>query len=217
MNELDQLLMDGKWQILHKVFRGLQSWKLPKGDYLEFGVHEGMSFKHAYHLAQKFMHSEMNFYAFDSFEGLPKLSLQEEIKYDHFHEGQFSCTEQQFLNIIEDDNVDLSKVKTIPGFYNQTLNNNLKESLPITHASVVWIDVDLYQSTVPVLDWIKNYLINGTFLIFDDWFSFGANPNAGELRATKEWLSKNDDIKLVEYDNFHTAGKAFLVQVIDQN
>ena len=55
-----------------------------------------------------------------------------------------------------------------------------------------------------------------TFLIFDDWFSFGANPFAGELKATNEWLSANPQINLVEYDNFHTAGKAFLVQRDDQ-
>ena len=38
-----------------------------------------------------------------------------------------------------------------------------------------------------------------------------------ELRATNEWLCLNDDIQLVEYDNFHTAGKAFLVQLIDKD
>jgi O-methyltransferase len=216
MNNIDELLKDGKWQILYKAFKGLEAWKVPEGDYLEFGVFEGMSFKHACHLSKRFNHKNMHFYAFDSFQGLPKPTLEEENKYEHFSEGQFSCSQETFCDILKKSNIDLNEVTCIPGFYEDSLTSELKKKLPIKRASIVWIDVDLYESTLPVLNWVTEYLTNGTFLIFDDWFSFGANPFAGELKATNEWLSANPQINLVEYDNFHTAGKAFLVQRYDQ-
>ena len=98
----------------------------------------------------------------------------------------------------------------------RVLTDELKTCLPIKRAAVVWIDCDLYASTVPVLDFITGYLTTGSFIAFDDWFSFGADPDAGEMRATNEWLSRNPSIQLVEYHKFHTAGISFLVQKNDK-
>lgn len=100
----------------------------------------------------------------------------------------------------------------MPGFYDKVLTDELKKRLPIKRAAIVWIDCDLYNSTVPVLDFVTHYLTTGSFLVFDDWFSFGANPEAGEMRATNEWLARNPNITLVEYHKFHTAGILFIVQ-----
>lgn len=209
---LEELLRDGKWQILNKVMRSIRSWNLPQGDYLEFGLYQGMSFIHAYNLAKSYGNDFMRFYGFDSFQGLPDEVTKPERKYDHFYPGQFGCSEKEFRQILANSGVDFAKIGLIAGFFGETLNDELKKALPIRRAAVVWIDVDLYSSTIPVLDFVTDYLTTGSFLIFDDWFSFGADPNAGELRATRELLARHPGIELAEYHKFHTAGMSFLVQ-----
>ena len=99
MNNIDELLKDGKYQILCKAFKGLEAWKVPEGDYLEFGVFEGMSFKHACHLSKRFNHKNMHFYAFDSFQGLPKPTLEEENKYEHFNIIHSMSNSHGFLRV----------------------------------------------------------------------------------------------------------------------
>lgn len=47
----EEFQKDAKWQILNKIMRGIGSWNLHRGDYLEFGVYRGLSFLHAYELA----------------------------------------------------------------------------------------------------------------------------------------------------------------------
>lgn len=208
----EEVLRDPKWQILNMIMRSNRSWELPPGDYLEFGVYRGLSFMHAYELAQRYELGSMDFYAFDSFQGLPADIGASEKKYDHFFEGQFSCSEDEFRHILEGAGVDLGRVTLVPGFYDRVLTGALKERLPIKRAAVVWIDCDLYASTVPVLDFVTDYLGTGSFIVFDDWFSFGADPSAGEMRATIEWQRRNPNITLVEYHKFHSAGISFLVQ-----
>ena len=208
----EELLRDPKWQILNMIMRSIRSWELPVGDYLEFGVYRGLSFMHAFELAERYDLGFMNFFGFDSFQGLPADIDATEKKYDHFFEGQFACSEPEFRAILGQGGVDLGRVTLVPGFYDRVLTETLKERLPIKRAAVVWIDCDLYASTVPVLDFVTDYLTTGSFLVFDDWFSFGADPGAGEMRATIEWLERHPDITLVEYQKFHSAGISFLVQ-----
>ncbi|TSC69208.1 MAG: methyltransferase [Parcubacteria group bacterium Gr01-1014_66] len=60
-------------EILDRVMR-LTSFYALGGDYLEFGVDKGKSFIVAYHMAQRYGMNNMQFYAFDSFEGLPEIA-----------------------------------------------------------------------------------------------------------------------------------------------
>ena len=61
-----------------------------KGEYLEFGVYQGEGFSRNYSLAQKYKLDWMNFYAFDSFQGLPK------VKSDIVETGQYACSVDEF-------------------------------------------------------------------------------------------------------------------------
>lgn len=212
----EHVLRDAKWQILNMIMRSIRSWELPPGDYLEFGVYRGLSFIHAYELASRYELGFMNFYAFDSFQGLPADFGDAEKKYDHFFEGQYSCSEREFRSILVEAGVDLDRVATVPGFYDSSLTGDLKARLPIQRAAVVWVDCDLYASTVPVLEFVTDYLGTGSFLVFDDWFSFGADPRAGEMRAAVEWQERHPNLALVEYHKFHSAGISFLVQRYDE-
>jgi len=179
-----------------------------KGDYLEFGVWKGKSFISAYKFAKLFNLKNMNFYAFDSFKGLPVIYGSEREK---FKEGMFHCSVKTFKENLSRNNIDINKVKIIEGWYNDTLNKTTKKKLGIKEAAIIMIDCDLYASTVPVLDFITDYLVAGTIIIFDEWFAFKGDPNKGEQRAVNEWLKKNPNIKLIEYKKYGCAGISFIV------
>lgn len=197
-------------EILDRVMR-LVSYYHPKGgDYLEFGVHEGKSFATAYAMAQKYKLSSMHFYAFDSFQGLPTITG---IDRDggQFKEGDYACSEAQFSENMRKRGVDITKVTTVPGWFEEVLNNETKKRLPITAASVIWVDCDIYESTVPVLDFIRDYVIDGTIIIFDDWFCFRGSPERGEQKAFREWLSRNPSITASEYFKHGFFGNSFIL------
>jgi hypothetical protein len=78
------------------------------------------------------------------------------------------------------------------------------------------VDCDLYESTVAVLDFITDYLQDGSILIFDAWFCFRANPNRGEHRAFQEWLKKNPQITARQYQKYALYGNSFIVTVNSQ-
>lgn len=48
---------------------------------------------------------------------------------------------------------------------------------------MVWIDCDLYESTVPVLEWPSDKLVDCAVICFDDWFTFSGEPDKGEQKS----------------------------------
>lgn len=111
--------------------------------------------------------------------------------------------------------MDQSRVRIVDGFYENTLTSERKQELGIKRVAIAWIDCDLYSSTVPVLDFLSDVLVDGAVLCFDDWYCFNGRPDRGEQRACAEWLNAHPQIKLVEYQNFHWAGRSFIVNRLD--
>jgi O-methyltransferase len=184
-----------------------------KGDYLEFGVNQGESFVSAFHFARRSGLNDMRFYAFDSFRGLPEIKGIDAEGFAHFTAGDFACDRDQFCKIISAKGVNLDRVSLVPGWYDEVLNEETKAKLPLSSAAVIWVDCDLYESTIPVLDFISNYIQDGTVIIFDDWFSFRGDPDRGEQKAFAEWLAKNPDIRATEFQKFDWKGISFILHL----
>jgi len=197
-------------EIFKEVMRFIAFSKL-EGDYLEFGVCEGKSFIAAFRFAQMSRLKLMKFYAFDSFQGLPEITGVDVDRFRQFSEGEYSCSVDEFKKNISKNGVDLNKVKIIPGWYDEVLNEETKKKLPIKKAAVIMIDCDLYKSTVPVLNFITDYVQDGTIILFDDWFCFRGDPNRGEQKAFREWLKKNPSIKAIEYHKYCSHGNSFII------
>ena len=159
----------------------------------------------ALRIARKF--NENDIFAFDSFECLPPSDETGE----KFFEGQYSCSEDIYLKNVLKAGIDKNKIRTHKGFFEKSLTYKLQKKLSNHKAAVVWVDCDLYISTVPVLDFIIPFLQNGTIICFEDWFSFGGDPKKGELAATREWLS-NKEIN-IHYKDFGFSGRFFIVQI----
>lgn len=182
-----------------------------EGDYLEFGVFEGAHLTASYHFAKLNKLDSMRFFAFDSFQGLPEITGLDVSAPPQFKEGEFSCDAESFQRITARNGVARDSLKLIPGWFNETLNEATGRQLALEKAAVVWIDCDFYESTVPVLDFIADYVQDGTVLIFDDWFCFNGNPQYGQQRAFREWLLKNPSITASEYYKYSWSGMSFLL------
>jgi O-methyltransferase len=180
------------------------------GDYLEFGIYRGDTFIHACRRASSVM-PFMRFFAFDSFEGLPELSGPD--IGGEFHAGQFACDRATFEERLQDANVDLRKVEIVPGWFDKTLTPSLKKERRLTVASIVYIDADLYVSTVPILNFLTDIVATGSVVMFDDWFCFRADPNKGVQRAWREWLGRNQDITAQDFHLFGAYGKSFILNI----
>ncbi len=182
-----------------------------KGDYLEFGVFEGSAFLNAWDYASAYGRTDMRFFAFDSFRGLPDPARSPVDEGGEFSQGEFACDRPTFEHNLRRGGVDMARVSVVEGFFSDRLTPATREDLRLEAAAVVWIDSDLYQSAVCVLDFITPLVVDGTVLVFDDWHCFHSRPERGEQLACAEWLERNADIRLVHYRDFHWAGRSFIV------
>jgi hypothetical protein len=148
----------------------LQYVKKSDGVFAEFGVYTGSVTNF---ICSSYPYCE--YHAFDSWEGLP--------------ESMSACPKSSFdLNgqIPElPENVIAHK-----GWFSDTLpswSSSLSKPLEF-----VYIDCDLYSSTVCVLEAIKKYIRVGTVVMFDDWYNFfgwqyhGAKAFSEYLKTTKQ-------------------------------
>jgi O-methyltransferase len=180
-----------------------------RGAYAEFGVFQGRTFVEAWRSASRYGFRDIDFWAFDSFEGLPEIAGTD--LGGPFVKGEFSCTRKQFESNLARFGFDMARLRIVEGYYDKTLREPNVGSIELEKVAVAWIDCDLYESTVPVLEFLTDRLANGAILIFDDWFCFNGSSEKGEQLACAEWLAANPDIQLVEYQNYHAGGKSFIV------
>ncbi len=186
-----------RWDVIEKVADYFMGAQVP-GDYAEFGVFRGETFSHACKQLGKAL-PNMHFWAFDSFQGLPqpKTHLDEHDGYSGgFFEGQFACSESDFRDNLQAQKIDLGRITTVPGWYSDTLSGSHQTSAKLQQIAFAWIDCDLYESTVPVLDYITGKLSVGAVILFDDWRCFRNLSDRGQQKACREWLDRNPQIKL---------------------
>ena len=127
------------------------------GDYMEFGTYKGNSFIKAFHFARFAGLSSMKFYAFDSFTGYPPLEgIDKECGY--FKEDNYVCDLDTFKRNLLKGGVDLKKVVIVPGWFDR-LREIAKNRVESKVASVVWLDCDLYKSTLEALDFLVDYVV----------------------------------------------------------
>ena len=203
-----------KWSEKEDIFRHVMDYVSSSklyGDYLEFGVFKGGTFTPAFYFAKMFGLNRMKFYGFDSFKGISKIKGIDAKGFKHFNEGDCACSKDEFVKIIKRRGVDLKRVELIEGFYDDTLNKELKNKLPINEASVVYVDCDTYESTVPVLNFITDFIKDGSIILFDDWYCYRGDPNRGEQKAFMEWLKRNSNIRATEFRKFGWHGNSFII------
>ena len=201
-----------------------------QGDYLEFGVFEGGSYIHAYYtlkhcfdevvnrwgftmserdkLLTSSIFQKMRFFAFDSFEGLPDVADSDTCGF--FEKGQFNASLDQFNGNLDAAGFPQERSVVVSGWYDKSLTHTVYGEHNLTKAAIVHIDCDLYESTKLVLEFITPLLVDGTVLIFDDWFHFNGHPLRGEQRAFNEWTVKLTNWSFSHFQQEGTWRKSFI-------
>lgn len=141
--------------------------------FLEFGVFEGYTINFCSSLMP-----EVEFYGFDSFEGLPENS-------GNWVRGWFDIKGK--LPKVNNN------VQLIKGYFNETLPDFLAQHKE--KASFIHIDCDLYSSTKTIFDNIYDRIIPNTVIQFDEYYNYPGWRNH-EFKAFKEFCQKYN----VEYE-----------------
>ena len=179
--------------------------------YFEFGCHSGRTFSAAVNGAKYLKMNNCEFFAFDSFKGLPEI---DEAQDGIFKAGEFSTSKKDFIKIIKKNtNLKIDNDHIIEGFYESSLTDDLQSKMP--KIGMLHVDVDLYSSTKDLLKFVKPLLVNGSVIFFDDWYCFkpGIEHSYGEQKAVHEFLDINKNIKLLPWKTYSTFGQSFFVDI----
>ncbi len=144
--------------------------------YLEFGVAHGETMGY---WSKQLKHPGSLLHGFDSFEGLPEAG-------GPWSKGQF--TSGGLIPQIDD-----LRVRFFKGWFDQVLPGY---SPPPHNALVIFMDADLYSSTIYVLRVLRPYFKPGVYLYFDEF-----NHNEHEPKAFDEFTKESGlRFKLVSAD-----------------
>ena len=151
------------------------------------------------------------FYAYDSFCGMPSDNSKD--AYDErWDKGSLMTTEDEFLRLIKKSNFSLDNVRTIKGFYQESLPTiDFEHNFKSRKAALVTIDCDLYESSLPIFEILDKIVQEGTILYIDDYFTgYKGNPTKGVSKALKDWMD-NSTWKLEGYRDVGWAGKSYVL------
>jgi hypothetical protein len=191
---------------------GIQMINQVHGDYLEFGVFKGDRLTQAYetadfitkrirrggdpYLSKASTHNleQMRFIGFDSFEGLPKANEIDKApgQEEWIGEGGFAATLDEVTRLMPRRGIQSGRIKLVKGWFNETLTPETKQNLGIKALAIAYIDCDYYESAVPALEFITDLLVDGSIIIFDDWWIYRGRKDRGEQRAFYEWKEKHN-------------------------
>ncbi|MDN5881363.1 MAG: TylF/MycF family methyltransferase [Nitrosospira sp.] len=180
------------------------------GDYFEFGLWRGKTFAYAHRMKRRYGQHGMKLWGFDSFQGLP---ATEEHPDNIWYEGQFACTRPEFEGILASRGIRSSEYELIEGFYNESLNDVAHGRLSGRKAAVIYVDCDLYDSTIQVLNFIQPYVVSGSIICFDDFYNYKGDPEQGEQRALADFLQQETHLYLIPYLDYAPLGKSFICRL----
>jgi O-methyltransferase len=162
------------------------------GDYHEYGCHRCRTFRMALTEARRHLMDFMQFYAFDSFQGLPASATATGVR--TWTEGGLATTEGDFLACVRNHGIYVDQVRLVKGFYQDSLTARLQREFVDAHREIalVTVDCDLYESAVPVFDFIEPLLQEGSIVYVDDFFAgYKGSPARGVSRAFREFQRKS--------------------------
>lgn len=119
---------------------------------------------------------------FDTFSGMPQTNSN----VDHHKEGDFSDTS---FDAVKDFLKDLSNIEFHPGFFPDTADVVKDRSF-----SLVYVDVDIYQSVKDCLEFFYNRMVPGGVMVFDD---YEWKACLGVKKAIDEFLAGKKEVPIV--------------------
>lgn len=186
-----------------KFYFLLSNIKKKKINIVECGVGAGDSLS-CIHKVSKLMNLETQIWAFDSFEGFPNFTSEDEGKYKRgYNKPNYKLYDVQYVKkTMKSYGIDaeqIAKCKFVKGFFPESFKNYNGDFIDFLH-----IDVDLYQSYKYCLEYFWPYLNEGSIVVFDEY----KNKNdlykwPGASKAIDEFfLKKNLDVHKIRQENF---------------
>jgi hypothetical protein len=188
----------------------------PFGTYYEFGTGWGGTLA-AFMLAAEQVASlhglsadDFRVFAFDSFEGLPP-SVHPADRHTSWQQGAMATS----IDVIRQKMETHSFAKRVPvhyikGYFKESLTDGLIERLKAFPPAIVTIDVDYYTSTLEALCWLDRFIASGALIYLDDMWAFHGHPEYGQIRAIRDFRSRNTNGMVIPFDTFGEAGKCFI-------
>lgn len=154
---------------------------------LEFGVGHGHAFTKKLYATQYLkMADRIMVHGFDSFEGMPESnhrSDQDIISGDSWAAGQFKGS---YEALYEKCRSRYRNFQIHRGYFEETITEDVLESLRTFLPILVWIDCDYYTSTKTVFERLIPCIPSGCVIYFDEFeFNYGSRFT-GEARIVHE-------------------------------
>jgi O-methyltransferase len=183
------------------------------GDYVEFGSYGGHSLSLAYE-ALKLIGSPRHLWAFDSFAALPEITDPRDERWRtgiDINQGG-----------VENFHADCAKLgvpreayTAVEGYFSDTLPPLGTDGSP-SDIALVYVDCNMYSSTVTVFEFLAPRLKHGMIVAFDDYYLWSSTEVSGERSALDEFLVANPQWHFHRYKDVHYAGLAFVVEHADR-
>jgi hypothetical protein len=192
------------------------------GGVYQFGVWKGFSMQVLGKIFGDLKMTDLKYYAFDVFTGMPVEAVEPEQQVDT--PGWYNILEyygvkdlNHAVSLLENDirynMYPGAKIKFTLGLVENTLTDELAKALPI--ASYVDMDMDIYSPTRHALDFLFKHkkIVKGTIIGYDDWIQKDdcVTFECGESRAHKEIFDKYN-VKAVQLlETINRGQTAFIV------
>lgn len=185
------------------------------GSCLEFGVFRGGTFSYqADQINKHYPSSKLT--GFDSWQGLPEETPGVWIPERHA-KGEYAAPKEEVLRKLGACNlsIDDARFQLVDGFYSDSLTPEVRSEL--TDLIFVNIDVDIYSSTIELLDFIEPMLRPGVILYWDDWKDPRDSHDKpwGEHAAWNDWSAKRPGIEVATLGSNEFLQQLMVVTVVN--
>jgi len=179
------------------ILKSLEATASIAGDWCEYGVAHGRT---SALIAEQLVARPggRRFWMYDSFQGLPKPHEKDVLIHDIFnkgtmaaYEGEISMPEQYVRSELESVTSNFDRLSIIKGWITPEL---LARNSPETVA-FAFLDMDFYQSTKDVLQFLIGRMPAGGRIVVDDYGVF----SEGVLTAVQEIMAEHPDAFTLEH------------------
>jgi hypothetical protein len=171
-NMSEAIVFNSHWELLNYAIE--RSKKV--GLVMEFGVYKAKTLNY---IADKIKKSapEKHVWGFDSFAGLPSDWTGYFITKETFDLHGYVPPVR-------------SNVRLVKGFFDKSIDKWLEsKSNADATISLLHVDSDIYDSCVTILEKLKQFIVPGTFILFDEYFNY-PNWKKHEYLAFQEFCGK---------------------------
>jgi hypothetical protein len=174
-----------------------------EGDIVECGVGWGRSL-FAFALLSELFDRERKIYGFDSFQGFPEPTREDEAQRHNIKKGRYSTTKEGVIRYLVNSGMNRTfidgKIILIEGYFSQTLREYSGRAIALLH-----LDCDLYQSYKESLHSLYPKMARGGVIAFDDYHEKDKFP--GAKKAIDEFFTGREEISRSNMINRYYAIK----------